>query len=90
MRIIESISLLRNMLRVKNSLKEADMNNIKSGITTSEFWLALLGSVLPVLNGKLGLNLPTEAIISIAGVIVSYVLGRSAVKRSAAGSNQIR
>lgn len=58
-----------------------EKKSIKSGLRTSEFWLALLGAVMPVFNGQLGLNIPVESILSIAGVISSYIIGRSVVKR---------
>lgn len=58
------------------------MEKVKTGIKTSEFWLALLGAALPVLNGQLGLNIPTESILTIGGVIVSYIIGRSQVKKA--------
>jgi len=74
--------LWRNAKELKKSLKEANMEKVKAGIKTTEFWLALLGAILPVMNTYLGLNIPTESIISIAGIVISYVLGRSWLKRS--------
>lgn len=59
------------------------MSKVKSGVKTSEFWFALLGAVLPVLNGHLGLSIPTESILTVGGVIGSYVVGRSMVKKAA-------
>ena len=49
---------------------------MKSGIKTSEFWVALIAAVLPVLNEKLALNLPAESILA----LIAYVIGRSGVK----------
>lgn len=57
------------------------MDKIKSGLRTTEFWLSLLGASLPLFNRHLGLNIPTDAMLSIAGIVISYVLGRSIVKK---------
>jgi hypothetical protein len=80
--IVAAYKLWREGRKIKNSLKEADMEKVKAGIKTSEFWLALLGAVLPVLNGQLGLNIPAESILTIGGVIASYVIGRSITKKA--------
>ncbi len=56
------------------------MGKIKTGIKTSEFWIALLGALIPVFNEHFGLRIPTESVLSIAGVIISYIIGRSYVK----------
>ncbi|MEJ2183394.1 MAG: M15 family metallopeptidase [Nitrospirota bacterium] len=60
--------------------KEDPMSNAKKGVKSSEFYLALLGAVLPVLNSHLGLNIPVSGIMSVAGVIVSYIFSRTVVK----------
>lgn len=55
----------------------------KPGYKTTEFWLALISSVVTLLNqsGVLGsVVLPLEAILGIAGVVVTYIFGRSIVK----------
>jgi hypothetical protein len=57
------------------------MEKVKSGIKSSEFYLALMGSVFPVLNTHLGLAIPTEAVLSVAGIVASYIFSRSLVKR---------
>lgn len=57
------------------------MSDVKTGLKTTEFWMALLAAVLPVLNGRLGLNIPIEGLLSVAGIAGSYVLGRSWVKK---------
>lgn len=80
MNIFQKIALWRDANRVTEALKEADMERVKAGLRSSEFWLALVAAVLPVLNQHLGLGLPVEAILSIAGVAASYILGRSWVK----------
>lgn len=81
MNIFKKIALWRDIKKVRGALKEVEMEKVKAGIKTSEFWLALLAAILPVLNQHLGLNLPTEAILSIAGIAISYILGRSWVKK---------
>lgn len=55
----------------------------KKGYKTTEFWLALVTSVATLLNqsGILGdFTLPLEAVAGIAGVVISYIIGRSVVK----------
>lgn len=53
---------------------------MKAGIKTSEFWLGLLGVVLPYLNESLELGLDTPAIVAAITSIVAYIIGRSIVK----------
>ena len=62
----------------------SDTSAVKSGLRTSEFYLAVIGAVMPVLNGHLGLNIPTEGLLSLAGIVISYVLSRTAIKKAAA------
>lgn len=65
-----------------NSQKEETMaETVKSGVKSSEFYVALLGAVVPVLNSYLGLAIPVEGLLSIAGVVASYIISRAAVKR---------
>lgn len=56
------------------------MTASRSGIRTSEFWLAVVGAFVMIANRGLGLDLPEETIMSIAGVVASYIFGRTAVK----------
>lgn len=66
--------------------KEKTMSEVKatkSGVKTSEFWLAFVTSAVTLLNqsGILGdFTLPVESIVGVAGVVISYILGRSFVK----------
>lgn len=56
---------------------------MKTGYKTTEFWLAVLTSIVTLLNqsGLLGeYTLPTEAILTIGGIVITYILGRSGVK----------
>lgn len=59
------------------------MADVKSGLRTTEFWLSLMGAVVPVMNTYFGLALPVEGVVSLGGIIVSYVLSRTLVKRAA-------
>lgn len=56
------------------------MATVKTGIKTSEFYLALVGAVIPVLNAHLGLNIPVEAVLTIGGIIVAYIISRTVHK----------
>ena len=56
------------------------MEKAKAGIKTSEFWLSLIGAIIPVLNASLGLAIPIEGILSISGVIIAYVFARTKAK----------
>lgn len=53
--------------------------NIKAGYKTTEFWLAVAGAVLPIAFPRL----PWSTILTVGGVVVTYVLGRSVVKAAA-------
>ena len=53
---------------------------MKAGVKTSEFWVAILGAILPVLNSQLGLHIPTDQVMTILGLLASYVVSRSVVK----------
>lgn len=53
----------------------------KKGYRTTEFW-AMLGTVaIASLNDVLGLNLDGQTVLGIAGVVATYVGGRTALKR---------
>ena len=56
-------------------------NGTKSGVRTSEFWAALAASVFVTLNAKLGWNIPVEAVVSVVGMVASYVLSRGFAKK---------
>lgn len=61
-----------------------ETSTVKSGLRSSEFYLALIGAVTSVLNGHLGLSIPTEGLLSLAGIVISYVISRTAIKKAAA------
>lgn len=82
MNIFQKIALWRDVNEVRGALKEVKMEKVKAGIKTSEFWLALLAAIIPVVNQHLGLNLPTEAVLAVAGIAIAYIFGRSLVKKN--------
>ena len=57
------------------------MATVKTGVKTSEFYLALIGAILPVLNTHLGFVIPVESVLSISGIIVAYIISRTVAKR---------
>ena len=60
------------------------MNKERQGYKTTEFWTVAVTSIVGLLNqaGILGsVVLPAEALASIAGIVASYVIGRSIVKK---------
>jgi uncharacterized oligopeptide transporter (OPT) family protein len=81
--IKEMKDLYRYYKYLRKTNKEVEMEKIKTGIKTTEFWLALITAIITVLNEQLGLNLPKEAIISIIAMVISYIFGRSIVKKNA-------
>ena len=50
-----------------------------SKLKSRKFWMAVVTGLLIVLNDGLGLELPTEAIMTVAGVVIAYILGESGV-----------
>jgi hypothetical protein len=80
--LIEAFRLWRAARRIRRSIEEADMEKVKAGIKTSEFWLALIAANVAIFNQHLGLNLPTEAIVAVSGIAISYIVGRSWVKKA--------
>jgi hypothetical protein len=55
----------------------------KPGYKTTEFWMAAIASVLTILNqsGAIGHAIPTDAVLSIAGLVAAYVASRAVVKK---------
>ncbi|CCO08285.1 hypothetical protein [Desulforamulus hydrothermalis] len=51
------------------------MNKFKS----RKFWMAVVTALVVVCNEGLGLNLPEEAIMTVAAVAIGYILGESYV-----------
>ena len=48
-------------------------------LKSRKFWMAVVTALLIVFNDGLGLELPTEAIMTVAGVVIAYILGESGV-----------
>lgn len=59
-------------------------NKIKAGLKSTEFYIAIIGAIIPVINKTFGLELDPGTIMSIAGVCVSYIASRAHVKASEA------
>jgi len=59
------------------------MENTKPGYKTTEFWLSALTAMLTILNqsGAIGHAIPTDAVLSIAGVVAAYIASRAVVKK---------
>ena len=53
---------------------------MEKGIKSSEFWLGLIALILTYLNKELGWNVPVEAIISVLGLVATYIIGRTIYK----------
>lgn len=51
------------------------MNKFKS----RKFWMAVVTALIVIGNEGLGLNLPEEAIMTVAAVAIGYILGESYV-----------
>lgn len=48
-------------------------------LRSRKFWLAVVAALIAVANDGLGLNLPREAIMTVATVVIAYILGEGAV-----------
>jgi hypothetical protein len=53
------------------------------GYKTSEFWVAIVTALLPILNKSFALGLPEESIYA----LLAYIIGRSGVKAAGALRN---
>jgi len=52
---------------------------MKSKLFSRKFILTVATALLTVLNDGLGLNLPSESILTITGVVAAYVIGQGYV-----------
>lgn len=54
------------------------------GYKTTEFWAMVATGLTVWLNqsGLIGIQLPVEAVVSLSGLVASYVFGRSIVKKA--------
>lgn len=57
--------------------------DVKNGLKTSEFWVGLLGVIVVFLNTQLKLGLDTNSILSVAGMVGTYIVSRTAIKAKA-------
>jgi len=53
----------------------------KPGYKTTEFWATAIAAVIPLLNQAFGWNMPTEAIVAVAGSVAAYALSRGTAKK---------
>ena len=60
------------------------MNKLKS----RKFWMAVVAAGVAIANDGLGLDLPQEAIMTVAGVAIAYILGEAYVDSQKKGEGQ--
>ena len=48
-------------------------------LKSRKFWIAVVSAILLILCRGLGRPLPEDAILAVAGVVISYILGQSHV-----------
>ena len=48
-------------------------------LKSRKFWMSIVGGVLVILNDGIGLSLPTETVVSFAGIIMSYIFSQGYV-----------
>lgn len=53
-------------------------------LRSRKFWMAVAGALLIILNRGLELNLPAEQVMSVAAIIVGYLVGQGYVDGQAA------
>lgn len=46
-------------------------------LKSRKFWMAVVTAGIVIANEGLGLNLPKEEIMTVAGVAIAYILGES-------------
>jgi len=57
-------------------------SKIKKGLKSTEFYVAIIGAIIPVINKTFGLDLDPNTIMSITGVCITYIASRAHVKAS--------
>ena len=50
-----------------------------SKLKSRKLWMAVVSGLLIVANEGLGLDLPNDAVLTVAGVAITYILGQSYV-----------
>jgi len=78
---IRPVPIEPDVMDARIKKEEEVMDKKKAGLRSTEFYLALLGAVLPVLNTHLGMQIPVSGVMSISGVVISYILARTVIKR---------
>ena len=48
-------------------------------LKSRKFWMAVATALLIILNDGLGLDLPKEATLQLAAVVIAYIIGEAAV-----------
>ncbi|MBP3951119.1 hypothetical protein [Bacillus suaedae] len=61
---------------------------MKNKFLSRKFLLAVVTGLLVVVNQGLGLNLPEESILTVAGVAVTYIVGESVVDAKQKGEGK--
>ena len=86
MKFFKRLALKLLIKYVANYLKEGVRNmgdiSSKKGVKSSEFFLTLIGAMIPIINKFFNLDLPTHEILSILGIILAYVGSRTILKKS--------
>ena len=60
--------------------KMVEIKSNKRGIWTTEFIVAIIGAVIPILNTQLSWNIPTAEVISILTMLLGYIFNRMRLK----------
>ncbi len=60
------------------------MKEKPSKLKSRKLWIAVVTALLVVVNEGLGFNIPREPILVVAGIVISYIIGQSAVDAVAA------
>ncbi len=55
-----------------------------SKLKSRKLWVSIVSALLIIANQGLGLDLPNETILAFAGIVITYLLGQSAVDAVAA------
>jgi hypothetical protein len=48
-------------------------------LKSRKFWMAVVTAAVILINEGFEMDLPAEAIYSVAGIVITYILGQSAV-----------
>ena len=73
--LLLSMGFSVNMRKNQNQRERIEMEKLKS----RKLWMAIVSALLMVANQGLDLKIPTESVLSIAGVVMAYIFGQSYV-----------